>query len=116
MKPLTTFLLVASLTANAALAWLVFAQPQSTVSHSAEASGNAAGAAAKGVDDPAVDANTWVDLDPKALAKHLARLRAPGFPAEVIRAILAAQINESFAARRKAIDPDAETRAFWKNR
>src|SRR4051812_264270 len=117
MKPLTTFLLVASLTANAALAWLVLAQPKAAAPHSVGSNGNAATAAGKAGDaNPVIDANTWVDLDSKDLAKHLARLRASGFPVDMIRAILAAQISESFAARRKAIDPEAETRPYWKNR
>ncbi len=118
MKPLTTFLLVASLTANAALVWLVLSHPKSAAPSAGAESIAAANARPKKSADTAVeiDANTWVDLDSKDLARHLARLRASGFPIEMIRAILSAQISESFAARRKALDPEAETRPFWKNR
>lgn len=47
----------------------------------------------------------------------VARLRAAGYPASVVRAIVSAEISERFAARRKALNPTAEeTAAFWNNR
>lgn len=65
---------------------------------------------------PAIDAEAWSKLETPDLRDLAARLRDAGFPIEVIRAILTAQLTETFAARRKALDPDAASRPFWKNR
>lgn len=59
----------------------------------------------------------WSDLNPAAadLSALVARLRAAGFPASVVRAIVTAQVREEFAARRKALNPQQGDIPFWKN-
>jgi len=71
----------------------------------------AAPAAAK--PDPTVDA--WSALSSGDLAAERDRLLAEGFPPSALRAILAAQIREQFAARRKAIEAAMANTPFWKN-
>lgn len=58
-------------------------------------------------------AGAWAEVSGGDLAAQVERLRAEEFPPSVIRAIMAAQIREKFAARRKALEAaDAET-PFW---
>ena len=57
----------------------------------------------------------WGNLQNGDLAALRDRLRAEGFPPEIVRAILAAQIRESFAARRKAIEDAQGETPYWKN-
>lgn len=64
---------------------------------------------------PALTAEIWPGLKTADLAALTARLRDAGFPKEMIRAMLAAQIAESFAARRKALEPPVEHLPFWKD-
>ena len=45
----------------------------------------------------------------------IARLRAAGFPPAVIRSIVAAEIGERFAARRKELTAQQSETSFWKN-
>lgn len=63
---------------------------------------------------PVVDAETWPTLHTDDLPALVQRLRARGFPPEVVRAILTAQLRETFAAREKALDPGQENRPYWK--
>ena len=63
---------------------------------------------------PIVDATVWPGLKSDQFPDLVKRLRAAGFPPEIVRAILQAQINELFRARMKALDPDANSRPFWK--
>jgi hypothetical protein len=49
------------------------------------------------------------------LSTLAARLRASGFPPALVRAILAAQIDEQFAARRKALRSADANLPFWKD-
>lgn len=62
---------------------------------------------------PTVDA--WSELISADLAAERDRLVAEGFPPSALRAILAAQIREQFAARRKALDASMASTPFWKN-
>lgn len=62
-----------------------------------------------------VDAGTWDTLNTTDLAAMVQRLRERGFPVEVIRAIIAAQLRELYAARERALDPTANGGSFWKN-
>jgi hypothetical protein len=56
----------------------------------------------------------WSALATEDLATLVARLRAAGFPPEVIRAIVQAQLSARFDARIRALrDPDPNT-PFWK--
>lgn len=63
---------------------------------------------------PAIDASVWPGLHTDELPTLVARLREAGFPPEIIRAILQGQLQRDFAARLKALDPDAENRPYWK--
>jgi hypothetical protein len=45
----------------------------------------------------------------------VAELRAAGFPPNIVRAIVTAQLTAIFAERRRALDPEAGRRPFWKN-
>lgn len=57
---------------------------------------------------------TWAQLNKGDLHALAARLRAAGFPPSVVRAVIAAQINESFKTRRAALMPQTEDKPFWK--
>lgn len=63
--------------------------------------------------DPTLDA--WSELSSTDLAAARDRLLAEGFPPAALRAILAAQIRDQFAARRKAIETSMANTPFWKN-
>lgn len=59
-------------------------------------------------------AERWAQLPTGDLAALRDRLRAEGFPAKMIRSILAAQIRERYAAQRKALQVSDTETAFWK--
>jgi len=63
---------------------------------------------------PAITADVWPGLKTADLRALIARLREAGFPPDIIRALIAAEVSDSFAARRKALQPDATRQAFWK--
>ena len=121
MKPLK-LLLILSLAANAALITIVVGSrlgPLATFFTAAKSSqGPGAGSAVSGVSErlPAnsFDAKTWSTLqtggDLKALVE---RLRAAGFPPEVIRAIISAQLRERYATQRKALFDSMPETPFW---
>lgn len=114
MKKLIFPFALLSLALNAACAWFFFQkEPASApIEFAAAANGSKTEVAGKSLP---IDPATWTNLQSENLPTFLARLRTTGFPPETIRAILAAHINEQFAARRKALDPDAEKRPFWKS-
>ena len=58
--------------------------------------------------------DAWSELHSGELTLQRDRLREEGFPPSAIRAILAAQIRESFAARRKAAEAANASAPFWK--
>jgi hypothetical protein len=58
---------------------------------------------------------TWNGLRADDLAAQRDRLRAEGFPPDVVRAILAARVHERFAERRKALESAQGDQPFWKN-
>lgn len=64
---------------------------------------------------PVIEAKLWASLATDDLPELVARLRAAGFPKEIVRAIIGGHIAEQFAARRRALDPDESARAFWKD-
>jgi hypothetical protein len=124
MKTLSLALLfVFSLAANAVMLTR-FASPGTYVSHrsflpfgvspgsaAARGNGSPAGAAAK----PSEVTVAWDALQGTGDLKALvARLRAAGFPASVVRAIAAAQLSEQYAARRKEIQAGIPTPPYWK--
>ena len=117
---ISNLLLGASLAANAALvggfmlgAW---GSPHSVSdtavapASSATAASNSAPAAAR---DP-ITGKEWAALPTEDLAALRDRLRAEGFPPAVIRMILSAQLGETFAARRKAIEASRGETPYWK--
>lgn len=106
-------LLAASLALNAALA-LVFGLGART-SAAPQAAASAPPVAAKPA-PPALTPEIWSGLKTDDRPALIARLRAAGFPPEMIRALLAAQIAESYAARRKALQPPLDHLPFWKDR
>ncbi len=119
MKKSLPFLITGSLLLNVVLAFYMTrgsAANDTAAVASANGPAMATTAGATAAAAPKIDAATWTNLQTAELPALANRLREAGFPIEMIRAMLMAQITESFNARRKALDPDAETRPFWKNR
>lgn len=110
-KRLFPFLLT-SLACNAAFA-LVFAL--GSRAPAPEAAAPASAVPAQPV-PPVLEAGIWSSLQTTDLPTLVARLRATGVPPDIIRAMVAAQIAESFAARRKALEPADDRLPFWKPR
>ncbi|HVS53929.1 MAG TPA: hypothetical protein VHD62_16355 [Opitutaceae bacterium] len=111
---LTPLALSVSLAANAALSGLIiigraFDAPASPAKPAATATVSATSAPAA-----AAETGTWSALADGDLAAQRDRLRAEGFPPATIRAILAAQIREGFATRRKALNSASADAPFWK--
>jgi hypothetical protein len=109
-RPLILFALAGSLALNAALALRWVNRAPAPVVPQAPAPRAVAPAA-----PPEITPEIWPSLQPDDLPAHVAQLRAAGFPPNIVRAIVTAQLSASFAARRKALDPDADSRPFWKN-
>ena len=110
MKTILRLALAASLVLNATFAFLVFTRP------AAPAPSAPATPAVDGpVTPPPIDRHVWPDLQTDDLPALAARLRASGFPPSLIRAILAAQLDEQFAARRKALLAADANLPFWKS-
>jgi hypothetical protein len=111
MSKLAPLLLVGSLILNAGLAVVLVLG----ASQSAPVVDSAPERAARVVAPaPVIDASVWPTLSEGELPALVSRLRESGFPPSVVRAIVQAQLGEQYAARRKAIDPGADTRPFWK--
>ncbi len=63
---------------------------------------------------PAEKIKLWAALETDDLGSLIARLRAAGFPPEIIRAVVQAEVNARYNARLRALqDPDPNT-PFWK--
>lgn len=107
----TTIWLVASLLLNAVFAAAFFLGRDSAPAVSVTSGPSAAKPAAP----PQIDATIWPALESADLRTLADRLRASGFPPEVVRAIAAAQISERFAAQRRALRSDLGNRPFWKD-
>jgi hypothetical protein len=114
---LSTVVLAGSLAANAALIAAIavgLSDDRDSAKHTALATAaNTKTSTAK--DASSLSPEAWNDLQNGDLAALRDRLRAEGFPPEIVRAILAAQIRESFAARRKAIEDAQGETPYWKN-
>ena len=105
-----------SLLLNAALLFFL-ASGANTESKKTAVANPAADAARSGSTEKlAIDAGVWPSLRTDELPALLTRLREAGFPPDIIRAIIASEVNELFSARRKALDPDAANRPYWMNR
>lgn len=111
MKPVTILLLAASLVFNAVLASAALSG-HARVSAARDAAANAPRSPASA---GAVDPQTWSRLETEDLAALVTRLRDAGFPREVIRAMVKGLLAEQFEARRRALDPGAGGRPFWKD-
>lgn len=109
MKALVVLLLAGSLALNAVLA-LALLSPRDTPSPASPAPVGSAASAT-----PKIDAELWPALEGGTLAELAARLRVSGFPPEIVRAVLAARIQESLADRRRALLAPADAAAFWKD-
>jgi hypothetical protein len=112
MNKLAPFLLAGSLILNAGLVVLL-AVGAATQQPAPEMSPPAAARPSRAA-GPVVDATVWPALSEGDLPSQVTRLRESGFPPAIVRAIMQAQVSEQFAARRKAIDPQADQRPFWK--
>ena len=112
MNKLAPLLLAGSLLLNAGLAVLL-AVGAATRPSAPDPKPSAAARPAPSA-GPVIDATVWPALSEGDLTSQVARLRESGFPPAIVRAIIGAQVTEQFAARRKAIDPQADQRPFWK--
>lgn len=114
-------IIAASLAANAALLAFVFTRTADFTTKSAAAVAASPTLSSKlsalSPSSAASNPKLWSDLNPATtdLSTLVARLRAAGFPASVVRAIVTAQVREEFAARRKALNPQQSDIPFWKN-
>lgn len=109
----TTFLLALSLAVNLALSGLILARFFVPATEPAAAAKPVASSAVTAAPHPAAD--TWSRLETPAAVDLVARLRAAGFPTDVIRAILDGRFEGELSAQVKALDPAASRRPFWKN-
>ena len=112
MKALITALIAGSLVLNLALLAVLFAGRGSAP---ATKPAPVAAKDAPALAPSAVDDQTWSNLRHEDLPSMVNRLRESGFPPSVVRAIIAAQLREAYAARIKALDPNADNRPFWKS-
>lgn len=103
--------LAASLVLNVALGWLVLTRERPSGSEPTSAVPPAVGVTRA----PASDAHAWQRLAAPAATDLVARLRAAGFPADMIRAILEARFKDELYATMQALDPEMTRRPFWKN-
>jgi hypothetical protein len=62
-----------------------------------------------------IDSGTWATLAADELPAMVEQLRTAGIPSHFVRALVAARVQEMFAARFKALRPDAASQTFWKN-
>ena len=126
---LPVVLLFASLAVNAAVITLYFKQasgtPSAGSSTAAARAEKSAGSSGSAAPVPSADsaaaaqsaqlAQSWSELQTGDLKTLPERLRAAGFPPSMIRAIVAAQVNEQFSARRKELLGNQAEQPFWKN-
>ncbi|MEY2877647.1 MAG: hypothetical protein RLZZ15_27 [Verrucomicrobiota bacterium] len=120
MKIWIRLFVAASLVGNAALGVAYFhgktrladeAVARAAVAHAAVAAKRSAGSVVSG----AFDSKLWASLNQGDLPALVARLREAGFPRDMVRAVVSGVLDERFAARRRALDPGAEGRPFWKD-
>ena len=132
MKP-TVPLFAASLIANAALIGLLLVRPAfvpatirdfftsdasraaATVAAQSERARAAARAKAQAEREAATQARLWSRLDSTDLPSLIARLRAAGFPASIIRSIVNARVEARFHSRIAGLTHESLTTPFWKS-
>lgn len=111
MKALISALLAGSLALNLLLAGFLF-----TGNNGAGAAKTTAAPAASGPTPVALPAQpTWTDLKTDDLPAMVQQLRTHGFPPHIVRAVAASRIREAYAARMRALDPQAGSRPFWQS-
>lgn len=115
MKNPSLILLASSLVANAALVWFAFAGSSRLTAEREAAAHAAAAQKSTAPESPRIDPETWARIKSDDLPTVVARLREAKFPSDVIRAVMTGLVNEQFAARRRALDPDSAQRAYWKD-
>jgi hypothetical protein len=123
-----TFLLIGSLAANAALAFLVVNRSAGWIKFSSEkspppANATPATASAGALPAPPVatapgpaegaSPQTWAQLNAGDLAAGVARLRAAGLPPALLRAMVRTLVAEQFDERRKAMIEAIKAQPWW---
>lgn len=108
-------LLAASLTANAALVIAFVAGVSGDSSAPTSTAATPATSAARPAGSAAIDPEMWSKLSINDWSGLAASLRGKGFPPSVVRAIVSAQVSESFRDRRKSLDTSINDTPFWKN-
>jgi hypothetical protein len=113
----TNVFLAASLAVNAALvgAFVMGVSGDPAASPGPSAAASAAPVRARAAVPAGVDPELWNKLPAGDWPALMASLHAKGFPPSVIRAIVAAQVSESFRDRRKALGSAIDNIPFWKN-
>ena len=109
----STFILTASLLLNATLLGILVMGSMDGDRSAKRPAAAELPVAVKQAPTPASPVDAWSELRSADLAQQRDRLRAEGFPPSVVRAIVGAQVRESFAARRKAVEPAGDV-PFWK--
>lgn len=112
MKAALILLLALSALLNGVLGWWWFAGCRTPP----PASAAVAAAPAPPAAPPELDAAIWSSFEAPEPSDRVARLRAAGFPNEIVRAILKAQFEEEFNARSRQLNPAADRQPFWKDR
>src|SRR4051812_15654237 len=112
---LSTLVLAVSLAANVGLLGLIIvgsAGENVSTTPLAAAQTSVAKTTAEG-ETAAPGPEAWAGLQTNDLALQRDRLRAAGFPPDVVRAIIRAQVGETFSARRKALEGAQGEMPFW---
>src|SRR5437763_1267841 len=114
---ISTLFIAGSVSVNVALIAILVAGSAEEAKPHPHGTAAQAAANARPIHDVAAasDFATWAALQADDLHVERERLRAEGFSPQMIRAILSAQIRESFSARRKALDAAQADTPFWKN-
>lgn len=108
MKRLFVPALSVSVLLNLAFGWIFFGSPEEERPVSARLRLASA-------PPPSTGLHLWVGIDTDDMPALTARLRAAGFPAPAVRAILREKITQQFASRRRALLPPYASTPFWMN-
>jgi hypothetical protein len=108
----SSLLLAGSLAANVALLAVIAVGGMSGDERSRSATPTMASPKPASTGSAGADADVWTQVKNADLHSQVERLQAEGFPPSMVRAIIAAQVRESFAARRKALTATNDS-AYW---
>ena len=108
---LSPLLLGVSLALNAALVAAFFVGGSGSASTNTSTAAQPSPTTSAGAKDPRLEptSETWAALKEGDIDQQVARLREAGFPPSVVRAIISAQINASYASRMKALTDAASS-------